>query len=133
MQLVILRGNLTGQRYIDEILRPVVVSFLQQEPRGTILQHDNARSHTQDLENANVTVLPWPANSPDVNPIDHLRDHLDRLLRQLVPPPSNQQELEQALLNIWNGIRADVIRRLTTSMRRRVLACIDVQGGQTRF
>lgn len=137
-QLVILRGNLTGQRYIDEVLRPVVVPFLQQEPRGTILQHDNARPHTARivrdyLENANVTVLPWPANSPDMNPIEHLWDHLDRLLRQLVPPPSNQQELEQALLNIWNGIPADVIRRLTTSMRRRVLACIDAQGGHTRY
>ena len=137
-QLIVLRGNMTAQRYIDVVLRPVVVPFLQRQPRGSILQHDNARHQvarmTRDyLEDANVTVLPWPANSPDMNPIEHLWDHLDRHLRQLVPLPGNRQELEQALINIWNGIPADVIRRLTTSMRRRVLACIDAQGGHTRY
>ena len=37
------RGNLTGQRYRDEVLRPVVEPFLRQQPRGTLLQQDKGR------------------------------------------------------------------------------------------
>ena len=137
-RLIIIRGNLTGQRYRDEVLRPVVVPFLRQQPRGTLLQQDNARPHTARivrdyLNNVNVNVLPWPSCSPDMNPIEHLWDHLDRQLRQRVPPPANRQQLEEVLLDLWRRIPADVIRRLTTSMRRRVLACIDARGGHTRY
>ena len=75
-RLVVILGNLNAQRYCDDILRPVVVPFLQQQPRRTIFQQDNARPHsarlTQNfLANANVQFLPWPACSPDINPIEH--------------------------------------------------------------
>ncbi|GFS60596.1 DDE_3 domain-containing protein [Trichonephila clavipes] len=43
--LIVMRGALTGQRYIDDILRPHVGSFLNGLP-GAIFQQDNARLHT---------------------------------------------------------------------------------------
>jgi hypothetical protein len=69
--LVVIRGNLNAQRYIDEVLRPVVVPFLRQNPG--MLMHDNARPHTARvtanyLARHGVNVLPWPAFSPDINP-----------------------------------------------------------------
>lgn len=137
-RLVVIRGNLNAQRYCDEILQPVVVPFLPQQPRGIIFQHDNARPHTARLtqnflNNANIQVLPWPACSPDMNPIEHLWDHLDRQIRSRPVPPVNLQHLEQCLLDEWQRITPNVIRRLTTSVRRRVVACIDAQGGHTRY
>ena len=137
-RLVVIRGNLNAQRYRDDILRPVVVPFLQQQPRGLIFQHDNARPHTARLTqnflaNANVQVLPWPACSPDMNPIEHLWDHLDRQIRRRRVPPVNVQDLERRLLEEWQRITPNVIRRLTSSVRRRVLACIDAHGGHTRY
>lgn len=136
-RLVIIRGNLNAQRYRDEVLRPVVVPFLQQNPR-TVFQHDNARPHTarltQDfLDNANVQVLTWPACSPDLNPIEHLWDHLDRRIRSRRVPPVNAQDLERCLREEWQLITPNVIRRLTSSVRRRVRACIDAHGGHTRY
>ncbi|GFU78964.1 hypothetical protein TNCV_308051 [Trichonephila clavipes] len=43
-----MRGTLTGQRYVDDILRPHVGPFLNGLPR-VIFQQDNARLHTARL------------------------------------------------------------------------------------
>ena len=84
--LVIVPGNLTAQRYCDGIIEPVVVPYLQQHNVG-IFQHDNARPHTARhtqniLRIHNVSMLQWPARSPDLSPIEHLWDHLGRQARE---------------------------------------------------
>ncbi|GFX49738.1 transposable element Tcb2 transposase [Trichonephila clavipes] len=64
--LIVMRGTLTGQRYVDDILRPHVGPFLNGLP-GAIFQQDNARPHTakvaQDFLRPFQTLL-WPARSP---------------------------------------------------------------------
>uniref|UniRef100_A0A673YR65 Tc1-like transposase DDE domain-containing protein n=1 Tax=Salmo trutta TaxID=8032 RepID=A0A673YR65_SALTR len=84
-ELVVIAGNLNAVRYREDILLPHVVPFLQAHPDMT-LQHDNATSHTARsvrdfLQDRNVSVLPWPAKSPDLNPIEHIWDLLDRRMR----------------------------------------------------
>jgi transposase len=75
-----------------------------------MFQHDNAGPHvarigTQFLEAENVPVLPWPAYSPDMAPIEHVWDALDRLVRQRVPVPANIQQLRTAIEDEWDNIR----------------------------
>ncbi|GFV19192.1 transposable element Tcb2 transposase [Trichonephila clavipes] len=43
--LIVMCGTLTVQRYVDDILRPHVGTFLNGLP-GAIFQQDNARPHT---------------------------------------------------------------------------------------
>ncbi|GFS85645.1 transposable element Tcb2 transposase [Trichonephila clavipes] len=43
--LIVMRGTLTGQRYVDDVLRPHVGPFLN-GLSGAIFQQDNARPHT---------------------------------------------------------------------------------------
>ena len=81
-ELVVIAGNLNAVRYREDILLPHVVSFLKAHPDMT-LQHDNATSHTARsvrdfLQDRYVSVLPCPAKSPDLNPIEHVGDLLDR-------------------------------------------------------
>ncbi len=78
-----------------EILRPIVVPFIHDH--HLMLQHDNAwpnvaRICTQFLEAENIPVLAWPADSPDMSPIEHVWDALDQWydsVFQFLPISSN--------------------------------------------
>ena len=102
-QLIIVAGNMTAVRYRDEILRPVAVPLVQQ--RNLILQQDNARPHVarvcQDfLANNNIAPLAWPPYSPDLTPIEHMWDELDRRVRKRRNPPATLAQLRWSM----NGI-----------------------------
>ncbi len=123
---------LNAQRYRDEILRPIVVPFIHDH--HLMLQHDNARPHaaricTQFLEADNIPVLAWPAYSPDMSPIEHVWDALDRRMRQRVPVPANIQQLHTAIEEEWTNITQPTINNLINSMRRRCVAlhCTPIQ------
>ncbi|GFY30045.1 DDE_3 domain-containing protein [Trichonephila clavipes] len=68
-----MRGTVTGQRYVDDLLRPHVGPFLNGLP-GAIFRQDNACPHTarvaQDFQR-HFQTLPWPARSPDLSPVEH--------------------------------------------------------------
>ena len=102
----------------------IINSFMQNNGPG-IFQHDNARPHklritTNFLAQNKVNVLPWPALSPVMNPIEHAWDELGRRTR------SNHQ------INTINGsnmhfclndkrIPNMIIQRYVNSMRRGIL------------
>lgn len=136
--LVIIDGNLTARRYIDEVLETTYLPFRTEHPEIRILQQDNARPHTARITTAylqqhNVEVLPWPAYSPDLSPIEHLWDQLGRRVSRRAPSPTNRQELVAALQEEWQNIPQDNLRRLVRSMRRRCQACVQANGGHTRY
>ncbi|GFX31820.1 transposable element Tc1 transposase [Trichonephila clavipes] len=67
--LIVMRGTLTSQRYVDDILRPHVGPFLNGLP-GAIFQQDNSRPHTARVAQdflRHFQTLPWPARSPDLS------------------------------------------------------------------
>ena len=135
---VIVDGNITGVRYRDEIIQPIVIPFLRQHGPGITFQHDNARPHTARvvghvLNENNVDVLPWPACSPDLSPIEHVWDEMERRLRHLPQQPTNLQQLGRCLIQVWNDIPQDFHARVIGSMRRRCTAVINAQGGHTRY
>ena len=130
-------GNLNAVCYREDILLPYVVTFLQAHPDMT-LQHDNATSHTARsvrdfLQDRNVSVLPWPAKSPDLNPIEHIWDLLDRRVRARAIPPRNVRELAGALVEEWGNISQQELANLVQSMRRRCTAVLNAAGGHTRY
>ncbi len=134
-QVHFIDGILNAQRYHDEILRPIVVPFIH--GHHLMLQHDNARPHvaricTQFLETENITVLAWLANSPDMSPIEHVWDALDRRIRQRVPVPAKIQQLRTAVEEWINSPQA-TINNLINSMRRRCVALREANGGHTRY
>ena len=131
-------GNLTGIRYRDEILRPLVIPALQAIGPNAVLMDDNAPCHRARIVNNfiqahNVTRMVWPAVSPDMNPIQHVWDILGRRVRENQPPAANRDALFQQLQQEWQQIPQADLRRLLRSMGRRCQACIDANGGHTRY
>ena len=97
----VVQGNRNAQDYINQILQPEAVPFLQRHGPA-ILMHDNARPHVarkcrQFLNRNYVNVLTWPPVSPDMNPIEHVWDYLGRKVRA-TGNVHNLRDLENALI-----------------------------------
>ena len=73
MDLVTIEGRLTGERYIHDVLEPVVVPHFENHPLATrpVYMNDNARPHrsravTAYFQGNAIGILPWPGRSPDL-------------------------------------------------------------------
>ncbi|GFU53308.1 transposable element Tcb2 transposase [Trichonephila clavipes] len=129
--LIVIRGTLTGQRYVDDILRPHVGPFLNGLP-GAIFMQDNARPHTARVAQdflRHFQTLPWPDRSPDLSPVEHVWDQLKRQMSSR----HSVHDLELAVQDLWAHLFQDNIRCLINSMPDRVAACIKDGGGPTCY
>ncbi|UYV67427.1 TYW1 [Cordylochernes scorpioides] len=132
--LLRIQGTMTAQRYVDDVLRPVTLPYLQGVPNA-LYQQDNARPHTARISQQalqDVQMLPWPPYSPDLSPIELVWDIIGRRLHAL-PQPRSEDELWQMVEREWRAIPQDAIRTLIDSLPRRVAACIAVRGGPTCY
>ncbi|UYV74771.1 hypothetical protein LAZ67_12000909 [Cordylochernes scorpioides] len=132
--LLRIQGTMTAQRYVDDVLRPVTLPYLQGVPNA-LYQQDNARPHTARISQQalqDVQMLPWPPHSPDLSPIEHVWDIIGRRLHAL-PQPRSEDELWQMVEREWRAIPQDAIRTLIDSLPRRVAACIAVRGLAVTF
>ncbi|GFW13932.1 transposable element Tcb2 transposase [Trichonephila clavipes] len=125
-------GTLTGQRYVDDILRPHAGPFLNGLP-GTPTKFSSkimlVRIQQELLKTSYVIFrLPWPARSPELSPVEHVWDPLKRQM----PSCHSVHGLELAVQDLWAHLPQDNIRCLINSMPDRVVACIAAGGGPTR-
>jgi len=108
--------------------------------------HDNAPCHTTSevlklLEDEGIRVMKWPANSPDLNPIEHLwpdlkhRFYLEFCKLRSNPSTSRMayQQYEEILHKLWQTTSRELIRALMESMLKRCQAVIDNGGGHTGY
>ncbi|KAL0172316.1 hypothetical protein M9458_032627, partial [Cirrhinus mrigala] len=101
-----------------------------------IFQHDLAPAHSAKttgkwFTDHGITVLNWPANSPDLNPIENLWDIVKRKLRDA--RPNTLDELKAAIEASWASITSQQCHRLIASMPRRIEAVISAKGFPTKY
>ena len=131
LDLYVLDGNLTGQKYRDNVLAPRVVphfdnhAFADRPHRARIVQHF--------LQQEAVQTIPWPAMSPDMNPIEHVWDFIGRKINQCNPKCQNIDELRTAILQEWQQFPQERLRRLVRTTTRRVTELHNKRGGYTRY
>ncbi len=101
-----------------------------------IFQQDLAPAHTGKgtkswFNDHGVTVLDWPANSPDLNPIENLWGIVKRKMRDT--RPNNADDLKAAIKATWASIPPQQCHKLITSMPRRIEAVIKAKGAPTKY
>ncbi len=78
-----------------------------------------------------VTVLDWPANSPDLNPIENLWGIVKRKMRDT--RPNNADDLKATVKETWASIPPQQCHKLITSMPRQIEAVIKAKGAPTKY
>ena len=103
---------------------------------GVKLQQENAPCHksayTMTLFRENcIELLDWPAQFPDLNPIEDLWDLLKAKIRR--HSINNKGELKRCLRLEWTAITPKEYRNLTNSEPKRISAEIRSKGGPTNY
>ncbi|KAL0161084.1 hypothetical protein M9458_044809 [Cirrhinus mrigala] len=134
--LCVLKTKVTAPVYQD-ILEHFMLPSADQlfKDADFIFQQDLAPAHTAKstkswLNDNGVGVLDWPANSPDLNPIENLWGIVKRKMRN--KRLKNAEELKATIKEIWASISPQQCHRLITSMPCRIEAVIKAKGAPTK-
>jgi transposase len=137
--------TLDSQLYIQILQEELQMSIEEwgMAKEELVFQHDNDPKHTAkvtkaylnsvNITEAEGTLLFWPAQSPDLNPIEHMWTHLKRQLAKYPTRPKSVKELWQRISVEWYKIPVEFCRDLIRSMPRRVAAVHRAKVKQTRY
>lgn len=141
--LEVIDGTLNSDKYLNILRRRLLRNFPTLHPKNLkgkgslslIYQQDGATSHTSNdvlsyFEQRSIELLPWPAKSPDLNPMESVWAELKG---QLKTTYQSREKLIEDIINVWESIQVEYIQSLYQSMRRRIQAVIDAEGGPTKY
>ena len=129
-------SRMNAEKYVELLENNGIVEFLRQQGDRSVFQQDGASCHTAAstkrwFAGQNVALLDgWPANSPDLSPIEQIWGICKRFIVQRfdVRTPLTIQQLETAVFEVFDQIEEKTIKILTLSMQFRVRLCIARNG-----
>lgn len=130
-------GIMKADQYIDILRQNLLVSTKKMGIQDNfVFMQDNDPKHTarktqEFLSNNNIDTLDWPAQSPDLNPIENLWYLLD--IENSKNKKTNKKEFYEALALSWHNIDPELLKKLVESMPRRLEAVIKAKGGHTKY
>ena len=127
--LVVMKGAETAIRYRNDILRPIVQPYRQNFGEEFVLMDDNSRPHHDN----NMARLEWPACCPDINPIEHAWDTLNRVVFGRDDSLTTLRDLCRITVEEWDSLDQQDLDELVESMPRRIQACINAKGRTTGY
>ncbi|GFV53431.1 transposable element Tcb1 transposase [Trichonephila clavipes] len=83
--------------------------------------------------NHQIELLPWPARSPDLPPIENMWSMVDQRLIQITPQAVTPDQLWQCVEAAWSVVPQEHIQSLFDSMPRRVAAVISNKCGYSGY
>lgn len=149
--IVFISGSVKQDPYIELLcmnLEPFVEALKADGETNLEFQQDNARPHTATrtrkflealASKHGLTIMNWPANSPDLSLIENLWAHLKHELRIQYPdtatlkgsPETIKAILRGRLHKIWWEIGEEVLNKLVEDMPKRVKEVIAARGWYT--
>jgi transposase len=151
--LIFIDGTINKMSYIqvlEQNLLPFIDLLHENSIHNIVFQQDNASPHsapaTQNwlkvaAKQHGFTIMDFPPNSPDLNPIEHIWRILKAELYRQYPDTmylagsgkAVRKELCNRLNKIWWDIGEDVLNRLIDSMPDRVQAVLKAKGWYTKY
>ena len=103
-----------------------------------IFQQDNDTKHTSKrakiwFEERDIKLLDWPAQSPDLNPIEHTWGYLKKCLSGYKRASTGVYQLWDRVVVEWGNISVEECQKWIESMPRRIQAVIKAKGGHTKY
>lgn len=136
--------NMDRWKYLDILQNVMIPSALRLVGPDFIFQQDNAPVHTalvvkSFLDNPaeygymfdNFSTLKWPAQSPDLNPIENLWEMIDMDVhsRQI----HSIDDLFNSIVAAWERFQQEKCRKLVNTLPNRLREVIQRRGGHTHY
>jgi hypothetical protein len=137
--LAFIRGSVNTEKYIeilDEHLFSTMDFLYSDSSDGWKFQQDNASCHTsvkakEYFEKIALIVIEWPANSPDLNPIENIWKLVKDMLEK-----ENLKSIHEWIAKInefWKNISHDYLKSLIDSMKTRIDLCLAANGAHIKY
>jgi len=136
-RLHIVDGMVNAKKYVEILNKCMLPSANHLFPGDYIFQDDNAPCHrakiVKEWMNGNeVQTIDWPAQSPDLNPIENLWHKLS--LEIAKRHPRTKHELIESLNNAWNQIIThEHLQNLVHSMPNRCRLVCKSKGWPIKY
>lgn len=138
-RLQVVSGTMNSEKYtnvLENALKPQIAEWFGDEEY--IFQQDNAPCHVSKrmkdyFLKQKMTVLPWPGNSPDMNPIEGIWGIMKRKINEIEVP--NKRLLIERLIKVWHhdDELKSHCRKFIEGMPKRLQALIKAKGGHTKY
>ena len=138
-ELYRVEGMMNSDKYINVVDEIVLSNMNKLYPDGSgIFQQDLAPCHTSKkvkefFSKKGLTVLQWPGNSPDINPIENLWAIIKQRLQSY--DCTTLEKLQNAVFELWYNDEKikENCKKLITSMPNRVQLLLKNHGGHIKY
>lgn len=131
-----IEGTMNSAFYVDVLRKSVIPSqdWCGLDRSSFIFQQDNASIHTaaivkQYFVKSKITTMKWPANSPDLSPIERVWAYVKQQLYRYPTPPKNMQETFDRVEEIWKSLPVDYLHKLYEMMPELMKKLKKARGG----
>ncbi len=136
-RLKVVEGMMNANKYIEVLTGVMLPSAREMFTGNWTFQDDNAPCHRAKkvkewATSQQVDFLNWPAQSPDLNPIENLWQKIGLEISKR--KPTNKRELIEKIIEAWyRVVTPEDTKKLVESMPRRCRAVIANKGWPTKY